>query len=66
VTQLISSANTNNTLSVTEDDFTSKGAPMSLVIQEKRLKFMIMISKKGIEKAGIKVSSSLLSLGEQV
>ncbi|HBH22949.1 MAG TPA: hypothetical protein DDY13_05940, partial [Cytophagales bacterium] len=35
-----------------------------LVIQEKRLKFMI--SKKGIEKAGIKVSSSLLSLGEQV
>jgi hypothetical protein len=64
VTQLISSANTNNTLSVTEDDFTSKGAPMSLVIQEKRLKFMI--SKKGIEKAGIKVSSSLLSLGEQV
>ena len=62
ILELIGTANLSNTLLVTEDDLVSNGAAISFVIdQQSKLKFKI--SKTQIEQVGLKVSSSLISIG---
>ena len=59
---LIGSANLSNTLLVTEDDLVADGAAISFIIdQQSKLKFKI--SRTQIEQVGLKVSSSLISIG---
>lgn len=59
---LMGSANLANTLLVTEDDLVANGAAISFIIdQQSKLKFKI--SKTQIEQVGLKVSSSLISIG---
>jgi hypothetical protein len=53
--------NHNNTLLVTEDDMVGDGAAISFVYEEQKMNFKI--SKDKIEQAGLKVSSSLMSIG---
>ena len=50
-----------NTLLVTEDDFMDDGAAISFVYEQSKMKFKI--SKAKIESVGLKVSSSLISIG---
>ena len=64
IIDLISQGNFDNTLVVTEDDLIKNGADISFFISGTRLNFKI--SKKNIEAKGLKVSSSLLSLGQVV
>lgn len=61
VVDLISAASTSNTLIVTEDDLVSDGAAISFVFLDQKMNFKI--SKDNIEQSGMKVSSSLLSIG---
>lgn len=57
----INTGSLSNTLLVTEADMMNKGAAISFVYEESKMKFKI--SKEKIEQAGMKVSSSLLSIG---
>ena len=62
ILDLIGSSDLSNTLLVTEDDLVASGAAISFVIdQHSKLKFKI--SKTQIEQVGLKVSSSLISIG---
>lgn len=61
ILNFIENADTSNTLLVTEDDLMSDGAAISFVYQQSKLNFKI--SKDKIEQAGLKVSSSLVSIG---
>ncbi len=57
----INQMNISNTLLVTEDDLINKGAAISFVLIDSKLKFKI--NKAKVEQAGLKVSSSLLAVG---
>ncbi len=57
----IGGAELSHTLLVTEDDLMDKGAAISFVFEQSKMKFKI--SKTKIEAAGLKVSSSLISMG---
>lgn len=61
IAELISAADLSNTLLVTEDDFMNDGAAISFVFEQSKLNFKI--SKSKIEEVGLKVSSSLISIG---
>ena len=61
IVDLLSSADFSNTLVVTEDDMMDDGAAISFVFEQSNMKFKI--SKAKIEQSGLKVSSSLLSMG---
>jgi hypothetical protein len=64
IIDMISATDLSNKLIVTEDNLIDQGAAIGFTIRDTRLNFLI--SKSRIEKSGLKVSSSLLSLGEQV
>ena len=53
--------NASNTLLVTEDDLVNEGAAISFIYQQSKMNFKI--SKDRIEQSGLKVSSSLVSIG---
>ncbi len=57
----INTRSLSNTLLVTEEDMMNKGAAISFVFEQSKMKFKI--SKEKIEQAGLKVSSSLISIG---
>ena len=57
-------SDTTNTLFVSEDDYIQYGYPISFFVKGDKLGFKI--SKNSIESVGLKVSSSLLSLGTVV
>lgn len=59
--ELIGSVNPQNTLVVTEDDLMGDGAAISFVFVQQKMNFKI--SKEKIEQSGLKVSSSLISIG---
>lgn len=61
ILEFISGIDFSNTLLVTEDDMTSDGAAISFVFKESKMKFKI--DKAKIEQVGLKVSSSLISIG---
>jgi len=58
---LIDGADLSNTLLVTEGDLMDAGAAISFVYEQSKLNFKI--SKTKIEQVGLKVSSSLISIG---
>jgi hypothetical protein len=64
IVDLISEADKENTLIVTEDDMVDDGAAISFVFVQSKMNFKI--SKEKIEQAGLKVSSSLISIGISV
>ncbi len=55
------SGNVSNTLIVTEGDLVNEGAAISFIFQQSKMNFKI--SKDRIEQCGLKVSSSLVSIG---
>ena len=57
-------ADLSNILLVTEDDFMEAGAAISFIYDQDKMKFKI--SKSKIEEVGLKVSSSLISMGISV
>jgi len=59
--ELLSAVDPTNTLVVTEDDLMGNGAAISFVFVQQKMNFKI--SKEKIEKSGLKVSSSLISIG---
>jgi hypothetical protein len=59
--ELVRKLNLSNTLLVTEDDFAERGAAISFILQGKKMRFKI--NKNKIEESGLKVSSSLISIG---
>ncbi len=61
ILDLIESSNLSNTLLVTEDDLMNEGAAISFVFSQSKMNFKI--SKEKIEQVGLKVSSSLISIG---
>ena len=61
ILDFIDGANLSNTLLVTEDDLMNDGAAISFVYEQSKMKFKI--SKDKIEQVGLKVSSSLISIG---
>jgi len=61
IIDFIEGANLSNTLLVTEDDLMNNGAAISFVYEQSKMKFKI--SKDKIEEVGLKVSSSLISVG---
>jgi hypothetical protein len=61
IVDLLTAANVSNTLVVTEDDMMDDGAAISFVFEHAKMNFKI--SKAKIEQSGLKVSSSLLSMG---
>lgn len=61
ILNLIESSNHNGKIFVTEDDLTTNGASISFIIQNSKLRFKI--NKGNIDASGLKISSSLLSLG---
>ena len=64
VLNLFDEADKSNTLFVSEDDLTELGFAISFVLQQSKLGFKV--SKGNLEASGLKISSSLLSLGEVV
>jgi len=58
---IIDASDLSNTLLVTEDDLMNDGAAISFVFEQSKMKFKI--SKTKIEQVGLKVSSSLMSIG---
>jgi len=62
--QFISQCKLNNTLLVSGGDMIDKGAAISFVTVNSKLKFKI--DKMKVEQAGLKVSSSLLAVGISV
>ena len=61
VLSFIDSSDLINTLLVTEGDLMNYGAAISFVYEQSKMKFKI--SKSKIEQDGLKVSSSLMSMG---
>lgn len=61
ILNLIGSTELSNTLLVTEDDLMNDGAAISFVFEQSKMKFKI--SKAKIEQVGLKVSSTLISIG---
>lgn len=61
ILDLIDAADLSNTLLVTEDDLMDYGAAISFVYQQSKMSFKI--SKSKIEQVGLKVTSSLISIG---
>lgn len=59
--EFINQMDISNTLLVTEDDLIKKGAAISFVLINSKLKFKI--NKTKVEQAGLKVSSTLLAVG---
>lgn len=64
ILSFINASDLSNTLLVTEDDLMNNGAAISFVFEQSKMKFKI--SKTKIEQVGLKVSSSLLSIGISV
>ena len=64
VMEILQQTNYANTLVVTEDDLTDKGAAISFVYENSKMNFKI--SKDKVEEAGLKVSTTLLSIGKSV
>ena len=64
ILSLFESARKQNILFVSEDDMIADGFPISFIIQNEKLSFIV--SKKNLESAGLKISSALLSLAEVV
>ncbi len=60
VVEFLSTLKLSNTLVVTEDDLTSEGAAISFVQNETKVGFKV--NKDRLEGAGLKVSTSLMSL----
>ena len=61
ILDFIDGADLSNTLLVTEGDLMDDGAAISFVFQQSKMNFKI--SKDKIEQSGLKVSSSLISIG---
>lgn len=61
ILDFIDNSNFSDTLLVTEDDMINDGAAISFVYEQSKMKFKI--SKAKIEEVGLKVSSSLVSIG---
>ncbi len=61
ILDFIGSTELSNTLLVTEDDLMNDGAAISFVYDQSKMKFKI--SKAKIEQVGLKVSSTLISVG---
>lgn len=61
ILDIMSASDMSETLLVTEDDLMDEGAAISFVYQQSKMKFKI--SKNKIEQVGLKVSSSLISIG---
>ena len=59
--ELIHAANLQNTLVVTEEDMVDEEAAISFVFVQSKMNFKI--SKDKIEESGLKVSTSLISIG---
>ena len=64
ILDIMSSSDLSETLLVTEDDLMDEGAAISFVFHQSKMKFKI--SKNKIEQVGLKVSSSLMSIGISV
>ena len=64
ILNLFDEAEKSNTLFVSEDDLTELGFAISFMLQQSKLGFKV--SKSNLEASGLKISSSLLSLGEVV
>jgi len=64
ILDFIDGADLINILLVTEDDLMDAGAAISFIYEHSKMKFKI--SKSEIEKVGLKVSSSLVSIGISV
>ena len=64
ILNMFESADKKNTLFVSEDDLVNYGIQISFYLEKSKLGFKI--SKKNIDAAGLKVSSSLLSLAKVV
>ncbi len=64
ILDLIDGSDLSNTLLVTEDDLMNDGAAISFVFEQSKMNFKI--SKTKIEQVGLKVSSSLISIGISV
>lgn len=64
ILDFIGSTELSNTLLVTEDDLINDGAAISFVFEQSKMKFKI--SKAKIEQVGLKVSSTLISIGISV
>jgi hypothetical protein len=62
ILNLFEEADKKNTLFVSEDDLTSFGFPICFILKNEKLTFKV--SKSNLESAGLKISSSLLSLAE--
>lgn len=62
ILNLFEEANKANTLFVSEDDLTAYGFPICFILKNDKLTFKV--SKSNLESAGLKISSSLLSLAE--
>ena len=61
IMDFIGSSDLSNTLLVTEGDLINDGAAISFIFEKSRMRFKI--SKTKIEQVGLKVSSSLISMG---
>ena len=64
IVEIIDASDLSNTLLVTEGDLMNDGAAISFIFEQSKMKFKI--SKTKIEQAGLKVSSSLISMGISV
>lgn len=64
ILNMFDDADKSNTLFVSEDDLISEGFPISFIINGTKLGFKV--SKKNLDKSGLKISSSLLSLAQVV
>jgi hypothetical protein len=64
VTDFMGTLPTTNTLIVTEEDLTTEGAAISFVLNETKVGFKV--NKDRLEGAGLKVSTSLMSLSTSV
>ena len=60
VTQYLNQNGITNTLVVTEEDMTASGAAISFVFEDSKLRFRI--NRVRLEEAGLKVTSTLLSM----
>jgi hypothetical protein len=61
IMDIIDSSDLSNTLLVTEGDLINDGAAISFIFEKSKMRFKI--SKTKIEQVGLKVSSSLISMG---
>ncbi len=62
--RIIEATDSKKILLVTESDFTAKGAGISFAVENNKMHFIV--NKSSIEARGLKISTTLLSLGKQV